>query len=521
MAYERVTLYGVPLVADRLVAFGKIDPELARELFIRHALVYGEWRTHHRFLRDNREAARGGRGARAPRPAPRHRGRRAHALRLLRRAGSAAESSAVRTSTSGGSRRGGSGPTCSPSTCRCSPTTPPRRSRPSDFPAEWDGRRRLTFPISYHFEPGAADDGLTIDVPVATLNRVGGRRLLLERAGPARGAGHQPDPQPAQAAAGQLRAGARQGARVPGGRPPGEEPLLDALERWARSTTGVVVPREAWDWTKVPEHLRPTYRVVDEDGAEQAARQGPRGAQGAAAAAVRGGDRRGRGRQPGWPAPARRPGSSARSRSRSARCAPVTRCTVFPGLVDEGTTVGLRVFGSAEERGGAAPARRTPAAAAGRPPGARRSSTGSPTSRSSGWPARRTRPCAELLEDCRAAVVQEVVDARPAVRDAGGVRRRWPGRTPPTRRRALRAVLADVMRVLEAWRGREGAQRPGRHDDAARADRHEGPARPAGAPRVRRRGRTRPAAPLPDLPRRAQQRRPASTRRRAVNRDRT
>ena len=52
--------------------------------------------------------------------------------------------------------------------------------------------------------------------------------------------------------------------------PAGEEPLLDALERWARSTTGVVVPREAWDWSKVPEHLRPTYRVVDERGAEQA-----------------------------------------------------------------------------------------------------------------------------------------------------------------------------------------------------------------------------------------------------------
>ena len=52
--------------------------------------------------------------------------------------------------------------------------------------------------------------------------------------------------------------------------PPGEEPLLDALERWLRSTTGVVVPREAWDWAKVPEHLRPTYRVVDDSGAEQA-----------------------------------------------------------------------------------------------------------------------------------------------------------------------------------------------------------------------------------------------------------
>ena len=54
MAHEKVTLYGVPLVADRLVSFGKVDPDLSRELFIRHALVYGEWHTRHRFLADNR-----------------------------------------------------------------------------------------------------------------------------------------------------------------------------------------------------------------------------------------------------------------------------------------------------------------------------------------------------------------------------------------------------------------------------------------------------------------------------------
>ena len=53
MAHEKVTLYGVPLVADRLVTYGKVDPALARELFIRHALVYGEWRTRHRFAADN------------------------------------------------------------------------------------------------------------------------------------------------------------------------------------------------------------------------------------------------------------------------------------------------------------------------------------------------------------------------------------------------------------------------------------------------------------------------------------
>src|SRR6185503_3315141 len=54
MAYERVTLYGIPIVARRRVLLGPIDPQLARELFVRHALVEGEWQTHHRFFHDNR-----------------------------------------------------------------------------------------------------------------------------------------------------------------------------------------------------------------------------------------------------------------------------------------------------------------------------------------------------------------------------------------------------------------------------------------------------------------------------------
>ena len=43
VVYERVTLYGVPIVARRRVQFSRIDPAYARELFIRHALVDGEW----------------------------------------------------------------------------------------------------------------------------------------------------------------------------------------------------------------------------------------------------------------------------------------------------------------------------------------------------------------------------------------------------------------------------------------------------------------------------------------------
>ena len=54
MAYERVTLYGIPLVAQRPVHLRTIDPEVSRELFIRHALVQGEWRTQHKFFHANR-----------------------------------------------------------------------------------------------------------------------------------------------------------------------------------------------------------------------------------------------------------------------------------------------------------------------------------------------------------------------------------------------------------------------------------------------------------------------------------
>ena len=55
MAYEKVTLYGVPIVAQRKVNYGRIDPETSRELFIRNALVEGDWRTHHQFFHDNRK----------------------------------------------------------------------------------------------------------------------------------------------------------------------------------------------------------------------------------------------------------------------------------------------------------------------------------------------------------------------------------------------------------------------------------------------------------------------------------
>ncbi|QIV88169.1 ATP-dependent RNA helicase HrpA [Glutamicibacter mishrai] len=54
MGYEKVTLFGLPIIPRRQFHYWRVDPQLARELFIRHALVEGDWRTHHKFFAKNR-----------------------------------------------------------------------------------------------------------------------------------------------------------------------------------------------------------------------------------------------------------------------------------------------------------------------------------------------------------------------------------------------------------------------------------------------------------------------------------
>ena len=46
-AYEKVTLFGVEIIPRRRVQLARFDRPFARELFIRHALVEGDWDTSH------------------------------------------------------------------------------------------------------------------------------------------------------------------------------------------------------------------------------------------------------------------------------------------------------------------------------------------------------------------------------------------------------------------------------------------------------------------------------------------
>jgi len=445
MAHERVTLYGVPLVADRLVNYGKIDPAVSRELFIRHALVYGEWHTRHRFFAKNRELLEQAEELE-------HRARRRgivvdeHTLFDFydARVGAEVVSGAHFDQWWKKERQK------NPDLLTFDPEMLTHDSadavREADYPEQWTAEEGLTFPISYHFEPGAEDDGLTIEVPVATLNRVaaddfswnvpGLREELVTSLIRSLPKNLRVSFVPAPNTAREFLAAV----------PPGEEPLLDALERWLRSTTGVVVPREAWDWSKVPAHLRPTYRVVDDNGVEQArgkdleALKAPLRLQFAEAMAEVADDSGfARSGETTWVF-GEIPESFTRTRAGH-------EVRGFPGLVDEGEAVGLQVFGSEDERDahhrlGVARllllALPRPDVLEGLDTTAKLGLAGSP------YPS-----VAALVEDCRRAVVLAAVDAADPVRDEAAYDAL---RASIRVEESLPELVAQVNRVLDAWR---------------------------------------------------------------------
>ncbi len=444
VAQERVTLYGVPLVADRSVQYGRIDAAISRELFIRHALVYGEWRTQHRFMADNRRLLEEAEELE-------HRARRRdlvvdeHTLFDFYDA-------RIPAGVVSGAHFDQWWKT-------------ERRERPdlltfdpamlthdtveevvaSDYPQEWqsDG---LTFPISYHFEPGAADDGITIDVPVATLNRVAADDFSWN----VPGLRHELVTGLLRSLPKQLRVSfvpAPNTAReFLAAVPPGEEPLLDALERHLRATTGVAVPRDAWDWAKVPEHLRPTYRVVDEGGREQARGKDleqlkePLRGEFADAMAEVAADTTATG-QTAWTfgtVPAEQTWQRAGHDVRG-----------FPALDDEGATVGLRVCGSAAEaaarhRAGVARllllALPRPDVLAGLDNATKLGLAGSPYA-----------TVADLVDDVRRAVVLAAVDARAEARDQAAYDALLAELRADLEPR-MRELLGLVVDVLGRWR---------------------------------------------------------------------
>ncbi|MGW7611080.1 ATP-dependent RNA helicase HrpA [Streptomyces sp. NPDC054766] len=262
MAYEKVTLYGVPIVAQRKVNYGRIDPEVSRELFIRNALVEGDWRTHHKFFADNRKLL-------TEVEELEHRARRRDILvddetlydfydqRVPEHVVSGAhfdswwkhkrheepelldfERSMLINDRAGAVSK-------------------------DDYPDSWL-QGRLKFRVTYQFEPGADADGVTVHIPLQVLNQVTDEgfdwqipglreevvtELIRSLPKPIR-RNYVPAPNFAQ--------------KFLERAVPLQEPLTLTMARELKRMVGVPLTADDFDWSRLPDHLKITFRIVDE-----------------------------------------------------------------------------------------------------------------------------------------------------------------------------------------------------------------------------------------------------------------
>jgi ATP-dependent helicase HrpA len=264
LAYEKVTLYGLPIIAQRKVNYGRIDPELSRELFIRHALVDGEWRTRHEFFHQNRKLLdeMGELENRA-----RRRDIVVHDDVLFafydRRVGK--EVVSARHFDAWWKKAREDQPDLLSFDRAMLVNENAGAVLEEDYPDTWR-QGRLRFKLTYQFEPGADADGVTVHIPLAVLNQVepagfdwqipGLREdlvteLIRSLPKPIRRS-FVPAPNYAKTLLDRLPA--REGL------------LLDGLEREMRRMGAPGLEREDWDLGRVPDHLKMTFRVVDERG---------------------------------------------------------------------------------------------------------------------------------------------------------------------------------------------------------------------------------------------------------------
>jgi ATP-dependent helicase HrpA len=336
VALERVTLYGIPLVTARKVDYGRIDPVASRELFIRSALVEGEWDTHQKFFAANRALL-------ADVEDLEHRARRRdlvvedQALYDFYDARIPADVVSARHFDAWWKQARRATPDL---------LTFPRALVQrggidvADFPGEWvQGDLRL--PLAYRFDPGDPADGVTVEVPLAVLPRVDGDDLawqvpglrhdlvvaLLKSLPKSLRVSFVPVP---DTAAEVLR-------RVP----PRLGPLLDVLGAELTRMTGVLVPYDAWHWDRVPSHLRMTVRVVDDHGREVTAGKDLEALRPKTLPAVRAvlSSSAGAVERTGLTAWVDVPRTFASGTVRG-----------FPALVDEGATAGVRVLATEAEQ---------------------------------------------------------------------------------------------------------------------------------------------------------------------------
>lgn len=264
IADEKVTLYGVPIVAARPVNYGAIDPTVSREIFIQSALVEGGWNTKHKFFKENQRLVQEVEELE-------HKSRRRDILvddRTLfefydQHIGT--EVVSQKHFDTWWKKAQQKDPELLNFERSFLINDDAEQVSKLDFPNFWH-QGNLKLKLTYQFEPGTDADGVTVHIPLPLLNQVemtsfdwqipGLREelviALIKSLPKSYRRNFVPAPNYAQAFLSRAV--------------PLEKPLLDTLIYELRRMTGVTVEAEHWNWEQIPSHLKMTFRVVDENG---------------------------------------------------------------------------------------------------------------------------------------------------------------------------------------------------------------------------------------------------------------
>ncbi|QIM18758.1 ATP-dependent RNA helicase HrpA [Leucobacter coleopterorum] len=270
VAYERITLYGVAIVDRRRVQLARTDPAQARELFIRHALVEGEWESPQAFDRANRQLRR----------------ELEQLEERTRRRDIVSDDEAIyefydaRIPADVSSTRSFEGWWKKTRLTQPNLLTLRREDLLEDeaevvdeteFPRQWrHGDQSLK--LRYRFDPTAEDDGVTVNVPLPLLPRLDGsdfeklvpglREELVTALIKTLPKAIRKHVVPAADWARKLLVAV--GPQLDD--PSVDTPLTALLAAEIRRATSVQVTPVDFDTDRLPSHLTPTFRVIDGRG---------------------------------------------------------------------------------------------------------------------------------------------------------------------------------------------------------------------------------------------------------------
>ncbi|WP_102926910.1 ATP-dependent RNA helicase HrpA [Streptomyces noursei] len=374
MAYERVTLYGVPIVAQRKVNYGRIDPEVSRDLFIRNALVEGDWRTHHQFFHDNRKLL-------GEVEELEHRARRRDILVDDETLFDFYDQRIPADVVSGAhfdswwKKQHREDPDLLNFEHSMLINESAEAVTKDDYPDSWR-QGKLKFKVTYQFEPGADADGVTVHIPLQVLNQVASEgfdwqipglreqlvtELIRSLPKPIR-RNYVPAPNFA--------------ARFLDTIVPLQGALTTSLAAGLQRMVGVPVEAADFDLSKVPDHLKITFRVYDAASKSGSAAGRRKLAEAKDLEALRlqlkpktqaaisrafeqaaerpGKDRRGGGRETPLAGPEQRTGLTSWTVGTLPRTFETRRAgqpvKAYPALVDEDSSVAVRLFDTEAEQ---------------------------------------------------------------------------------------------------------------------------------------------------------------------------